>query len=79
MAFNRYIENCEIEPFECEYAKGVFVYGTFRFDPRGLLHPHCIPDAQLGKPHQLVFNVGGATYFPTAKGYVRVEQVRPNT
>jgi hypothetical protein len=73
VAHNLYIANAEIVPFDDGTYRGAFVFGEFRFDPRAVMVPHCIPRAQMGEPHQLVLHVAGVTYYPTARGYVHVE------
>ncbi len=74
MAHNRYIANCEIVPFDDGTYRGHFVFGELRFDPRAMIEPHCIPDTQMGHPREMVLHIAGAIYYPTARGYVRVEQ-----
>ena len=77
MAHNRYIQDCEVVPFHDEQLnlKGVFVYGKLKFDPNAMIEPHCISPMHMGKPHQMVLHIAGATYYPTKTGYVRVDNI----
>lgn len=71
-SFNTYVRNGSIARCTEGPYRFTALFGQRVFDPKAVFNPHCIPFHQMGQPHEMVLHIAGETYYPTAKGYVRL-------